>query len=89
MTYDPRVPARERTPFGAFQLHPSHLITGPQPDARAVDAGVARSAALTVCDQTQDLDAAKSVLDMLGLLDEPDLLLGGRGPRRSALQVHR
>lgn len=28
MTYDPSVPARERTPYGNFQLRPTHLKTG-------------------------------------------------------------
>ena len=78
MTYNPRVPARERTPFGSFELHPSHLITGrsglahepagPQP------ADVVRSAALTVCDQVGTAVEAAPLLDMLGLLDHPDLL---------------
>lgn len=30
MTFDPRKSAREKTPFGAFQMHRSHLATGPQ-----------------------------------------------------------
>ena len=71
-TYDPRKPARERTPFGNFQLHQSHLKTGtirvPYAEEKPVAADVRRAAALTVCDRAVDVAEAAKLLDLLGLL---------------------
>ena len=39
MVWDPRKSAREKTSFGAFQLHDSHLITG---GGKAVEMDVSR-----------------------------------------------
>lgn len=73
--FNPQLPARERTPFGAFQLRSTHLITGttalsPLNPLRHLDPHVVRAAAVTVCDRSSDAAAARLLLDMLGLLDE-------------------
>jgi hypothetical protein len=74
VTFDPQRPARERTPFGNFQLRPSHLTTkavrvpyanegtGPSPQERA-------AARLAVCARSEDAADARHLLDALGLLD--------------------
>lgn len=60
------VPARDRTgTFGAFQLHPSHLLTGPEARARA---RAERQAALTVCEHARDLADARDLLTVVGLI---------------------
>ena len=81
MTFDPRTPARAKTPFGSFSLRPSHLKTGAGLDGplsmeslRPASAEEARAAALVVCDRAQTPDDAALLLAMLGL----DAAMGGR-----------
>jgi len=77
------VPARERTAtFGKFQLHPSHLKTGPHiqtPAALTTAAAtngplagltpdVLHAAALHVCARSTGPDDARGLLVMLGLV---------------------
>lgn len=76
---DPRtyVPARERSPFGQFELHRSHLTTripGAQfrgtyvSTAPKVEPDVARAAALTVTANARDVEDARDLLTVLGLV---------------------
>lgn len=80
MTQDPRtyVPARERSPFGQFELHPTHLKTRiPGAQFRGTYVSVvpnvgpeeARSAALTACEHSRSVADAADLLAVLGLID--------------------
>lgn len=82
MSQDPRtyVPARERSPFGQFELHHTHLTTripGEQfrgeylSTTPVVTPDVARSAALTVAGHAIDAEDARDLLAVLGLIDAP------------------
>jgi hypothetical protein len=66
-----RPPARELTPFGDFQLRPSHLVTGRVSYMPPVKASPeeARAAALCVTGRATDPDDARELLSMLGLLE--------------------
>lgn len=76
-TYDPQLPAREITPFGDFQLRPSHLRTAPhrmpyvddREQRRRMD-GVAREAGLRIAGMARDVDDARDLLEAVGLLPE-------------------
>lgn len=79
MTWDPRTPARAKSPgFGSFQMRPSHLLTGagaagpisepPSMHAlRPASPAEARAAALVVCDRADTPEDARALLAMLGL----------------------
>lgn len=79
MTWDPQVPARERTAFGNFQMKGSHLKTGltrvPFKDEylsekeRKRQEWLRHQAALTVCDRAGDSGAARPLLEALGLIE--------------------
>lgn len=82
MTQDPRtyVPARERSSFGQFELHRTHLTTRiPGEQFRGeylstnpvVAPDVARSAALTVAGHARDAEDARDLLAVLGLIAAP------------------
>ena len=68
MTYNPRTPARELTPFGNFELHPTHLRTGTvTPLATSTEAEVAAAARL-VTRRVEDPADRSLILDALGLI---------------------
>lgn len=71
MTYDPQRPARERTPFGNFELRRSHLKTPTTrvafPDEQ-VTAEQQHAAALTVAEQVPKAEVVH-VLDLLGITE--------------------
>ncbi len=63
-------PAREKTPWGEFQLKPTHLKTGTvsyKPPGEQ-DPAVQRAAALTCARNSRDRDDLLLLLDALGLL---------------------
>lgn len=70
MGYDPRTPARERTPFGNFQLRPTHLQTKvtrvPYADEHT-DPGLLAAARQTVASRARDAADAALIMDALGL----------------------
>jgi hypothetical protein len=70
--YNPRVPARALTPFGEFQLKPSHLLTGPGvasplPSWAAPGPEQVHAARLQACAHATDLQDARDLLDALGI----------------------
>lgn len=68
--FDTQSSARSKTPFGDFELHPTHLRTGVTRigyQQEQVDADIARRAAVKVCSEAKDVDEARMLLDMLGL----------------------
>lgn len=73
MTYDPKRPARERTPFGNFELRRSHLITGkiqvPYAPALSITTTSHRAAALAICERATNAADARAMLQMLGFED--------------------
>jgi hypothetical protein len=72
MTFDPQTSARAKTPFGDFEMNPTHLRTGVTKIGYAeetVDPGIAWAAALKVCGEALDVDDARLLLDALGLTE--------------------
>jgi hypothetical protein len=68
--FDTQASAREKTPFGDFELRPTHLRTGVVRigyEEATVEEGVALKAALKVCADALDVEDARLLLDMLGL----------------------
>jgi hypothetical protein len=83
--FDTQSSAREKTPFGDFELHKTHLTTGVTRigyQEETIDAGIAWQAALKVCSESEDpqgrdwrtdpapyVEDARLLLDMLGLTE--------------------
>lgn len=69
MTFDPQVPARDKTPYGDFESHPTHLVTGTQRflEPPSLTPEQEHAAALTVAEHVAKAEVAE-VLDMLGLV---------------------
>ena len=66
-----RPPAREVTPFGNFELHPTHLKTGVVKVAHQsfpTTPEQKHAASITVCARATDAAEARVLLDMLGLV---------------------
>lgn len=62
-----KIPARERSgDYGKFELHPSHLITGPTPTGHVMDDEAARAAVALVVRRVPPAEV-DGVLAMLGL----------------------
>ena len=73
MSYDPQVSAREKTPFGAFELKASHLKTRSTKVSYAtpmhLDRELARAAAIAVICNVER-DEVETMLEMLGLIED-------------------
>ncbi len=73
MTYDPNVPARERTPYGNFQLHPTHLKTGTvvcrysDPEELTLDEVTLLNARLVTAGHALNVNDAVLLFDYLGI----------------------
>lgn len=70
MAYDPHLSARAKTPWGSFELKPSHLKTGSlhvPPPVEPLPEETLTAARLVVCDMSVDTDDARDLLTVLGL----------------------
>lgn len=68
--WDPCVPAREKTPFGDFELKASHLKTSKAHyiPATTTSPPIARAAAVTIADRVP-MTEVREMLEMLGLVN--------------------